>query len=261
MKKVTKIASLLMAGILLCGANLNVFATESTREVDEKYKTYYEQTSMIIQETGKYYSVQSVLKDIYWSAERVEPEDMYTVCSAYARKLSPNETNKSELCLSAGTEVQRVGISNNGWDIILYNDELYFMWYDYMSYEQPLIIEDTIQEELPEEEELIAAAVKQEEEIEVIPFEENGSFVGTFELTAYCATGNPCADGVYPQVGYTVACNDSRLWHHWVNIEGYGTYYVHDTGGMASNVIDIFMGSYDECIQFGRRSANVYIVD
>lgn len=82
---------------------------------------------------------------------------------------------------------------------------------------------------------------------------------GTFELTAYCATGNPCADGVYPSVGYTVACNDPALWHKWIHIEGYGDYYVHDTGGMASNVIDIFMGSYDECIQFGRRSATVYV--
>ena len=88
-----------------------------------------------------------------------------------------------------------------------------------------------------------------------------GIFAGYFELTAYCATGNPCADGVYPSVGYTVACNDSRLWHHWISIEGYGVYYCHDTGGMACNVIDIFMGSYDECISFGRQGANVYIID
>ena len=85
--------------------------------------------------------------------------------------------------------------------------------------------------------------------------------MGCYELTAYIATGSPCADGAYPQVGYTVACNDKRLWHKWVEIEGYGTYYVHDTGGMASNVIDIFVGSYDEAIQFGRRSANIYITE
>lgn len=89
----------------------------------------------------------------------------------------------------------------------------------------------------------------------------NGTFVGSYQLTAYIATGNPCADGVYPQVGYTVACNDSSLWHKWIYIEGYGKYYVHDTGGMSSNVIDVFVGSYDEAIQFGRRSANVYIVE
>lgn len=87
------------------------------------------------------------------------------------------------------------------------------------------------------------------------------TYVGTFQLTAYTATGNPCADGVYPQVGYTVACNDKRLWHKWIYIEGYGTYYCHDRGGMANNVIDIFMKDRQTCINFGRQSANVYIVN
>lgn len=86
-------------------------------------------------------------------------------------------------------------------------------------------------------------------------------YLGEFELTAYTWTGNPCADGDYPRASHTVACNDSRLWHKWVTIEGYGTYYCHDTGGMSSNVIDIYMDSYDACIQFGRRSAKVYIVE
>lgn len=90
---------------------------------------------------------------------------------------------------------------------------------------------------------------------------QKGEYVGCYELTAYIETGNPCADGVYPQVGYTVASNDPLLWHKWVRIEGYGEYYVHDTGGMASNVIDIFMGSYDEAIEFGRREAEVYIIE
>lgn len=87
------------------------------------------------------------------------------------------------------------------------------------------------------------------------------TYVGDYELTAYIATGNPCADGVYPSVGYTVACNDSRLWHKTIYIEGYGTYYVHDTGGMSNNVIDIFVGSYDEAIQFGRQYGSVYTVE
>jgi 3D (Asp-Asp-Asp) domain-containing protein len=86
-------------------------------------------------------------------------------------------------------------------------------------------------------------------------------YAGTYELTAYIETGNPCADGVYPQVGHTAACNDPSLWHKWIEIEGYGVYYVHDTGGMASNVIDLFVGSYDEAIQFGRREAEVYIIE
>lgn len=94
-----------------------------------------------------------------------------------------------------------------------------------------------------------------------IMYGQEEEYAGFYELTAYVATGNPCADGVYPQTGYTVACNDPLLWHKWIHIEGYGDYYVHDTGGMSSNVIDIFMGSYDEAIEFGRREAEVYIID
>ena len=86
-------------------------------------------------------------------------------------------------------------------------------------------------------------------------------YIGEYELTAYVETGNNCADGVYPTINYTATCNDKRLWHQWIFIEGYGIYYVHDTGGMASNVIDIFMESYEEAINFGRRTANVYIVN
>lgn len=100
------------------------------------------------------------------------------------------------------------------------------------------------------------------DESDVIAEEDmNYTYLGVYELTAYIATGNPCADGIYPQVGYTIACNDPALWHKWVYIEGYGTYYCHDTGGMALNVIDVFVGSYDEAIQFGRRTANVYIIN
>lgn len=96
---------------------------------------------------------------------------------------------------------------------------------------------------------------------EIEPEPEISIYMGNYELTAYVATGNPCADGIYPSSGYTAACNDPSLWHKWIHIEGYGDYYVHDTGGMANNVIDIFMDSYDQAIQFGRREAEVYIIE
>lgn len=86
-------------------------------------------------------------------------------------------------------------------------------------------------------------------------------YVGEYELTAYIATGKPCADGKYPRAGVTVASNDENLWHKCVYIEGYGVFYVHDRGGMSNNVIDVFVDSYDEAIQFGRRTAEVYVID
>ena len=87
-------------------------------------------------------------------------------------------------------------------------------------------------------------------------------YYSTKELTAYTATGNACADGVYPSAGYTAASNDPNLWHKWVHIEGYGDFYIHDTGGMSTNVIDIYMNTRSECIQFGRKKGvSVYVYD
>lgn len=88
----------------------------------------------------------------------------------------------------------------------------------------------------------------------------NGSYLGTYTLTAYEETGSPCANGNYPTRGYTVACNSLPLGTR-IYIEGYGEYVVEDRGGMGGGVIDIYLGDPDECIQFGRRSANVYIVN
>ena len=86
-------------------------------------------------------------------------------------------------------------------------------------------------------------------------------YYSNYELTAYVETGSPCADGDYPVVGYTAASNDPNLWHKTIYIEGIGYRYVHDTGGMDYNVVDIYFGDYDEAIEFGRQSANIYIVD
>lgn len=109
----------------------------------------------------------------------------------------------------------------------------------------------------------VDAEVIEEEDTEETTEEEQPSmyFYGNMELTAYIATGNCCADGQYPQVGYTVACNNSDLWHKWIYIEGYGDRYVHDTGGMGYGVLDLFVGSYDEAINVGRRNVEVYVYE
>ena len=90
--------------------------------------------------------------------------------------------------------------------------------------------------------------------------EEQHTPIGVYELTAYEWTGNPCANGNYPSCDYTVACNSLPLGTR-IYIEGYGEYVVEDTGGMAGNVIDIYMGDVSTCLQFGRQTAQVYIVE
>lgn len=83
-----------------------------------------------------------------------------------------------------------------------------------------------------------------------------GDYIGTFELTAYEWTGYPMANGEYPYYG---ACASNYFALGTVlYIEGYGTFTVCDRGGMANNVIDIYLGGVQECIEFGRRTAEVY---
>ena len=82
------------------------------------------------------------------------------------------------------------------------------------------------------------------------------SFAETYEVTAYTHTGSVMANGEYPHVG-AVASNDFPL-GTVLNING-SNYVVKDR--MAYNgVIDIFVDSYDEAINFGRQYLNVYVV-
>lgn len=101
--------------------------------------------------------------------------------------------------------------------------------------------------------------VDEEELVEkTVVEEESKTYLGTYQLTAYEWTGSPCANGNYPTCNYTVACNSLPLGTH-IYIEGYGDFVVEDRGGMSNNVIDIYMGDVSTCLQFGRRSASVWL--
>ena len=96
--------------------------------------------------------------------------------------------------------------------------------------------------------------------------EANGmTYLGTYSLTAYCSCVNCCgksngitASGTQATAGRTVACNSLPL-GTVISINGY-QYVVEDTGGMGGNVIDIYFDSHEEAINFGRQSADVYLV-
>ena len=113
--------------------------------------------------------------------------------------------------------------------------------------EVEVVTTETITEETTE---VVAEEVYYEEPVEESieePVQEptGMSYLGTYYITGYVATGNPCSNGNYPTAGYTVASNTipmgTTIW-----IDGLGTRVVEDTGGMAGNVIDVFVGSVDE---------------
>ena len=267
MKATKIITGVLLASTFLWGANLTANAAEDeTREVENDYQTCYNSDLFVTtEETEDVYEVYSfALGDnnnkLEWTATKTDAETAYTSRNVFARK-TPNTEDKTELCLPAGTEIERVAISPNGWDIIKYEDQLYFMWYEYITDEQPVIAE-TPTYVVPQDSN---AADTYEDYYDDIEPEQSSSpegmrYLGGYELTAYEWTGNPCANGNYPTTGYTVASNTIPQ-GTTIYIEGLGQYVVEDTGGMAGNVIDIYMGDYDTCINFGRQYGDVYIVE
>ena len=86
----------------------------------------------------------------------------------------------------------------------------------------------------------------------------------TVECTAYTWTGNKCASGVYPKQGTTIA--GKREWMgkrcrlYLENGTLVGTYTFQDTGYgrdgdiLRGETIDLYLDSYNECIQWGRQN-------
>lgn len=92
------------------------------------------------------------------------------------------------------------------------------------------------------------------------PSAEGMTYLGNYVLTAYAWSGNLCSSGVYPTLGRTVA-STSIPEGTWIYIEGVGTRVVEDTGPLAGNVIDVYMGDAETCRQFGTWSTDVYILE
>ena len=92
------------------------------------------------------------------------------------------------------------------------------------------------------------------------PFEEM-ELLGTWRITAYTWTGNPCANGQYPTEGYTVACN-ALPFGTKVYIEGVGFRTVEDRGPayLGDAWLDLYLGEYDACVQWGDQTKKVWKV-
>jgi len=82
------------------------------------------------------------------------------------------------------------------------------------------------------------------------------------ECTAYTWTGQRTKSGTWPAVGTAAVDPEviplgTRLW-----IEGYGEAVALDTGGdIQGQIIDLYMDSYQECIEWGRRQVEVRVIE
>ena len=89
---------------------------------------------------------------------------------------------------------------------------------------------------------------------------EQYEYCGSWLLTAYTHTGLCCADGTYPEAGYSIACNSLPLGTR-VFISGIGFRTVCDSGpsSMPDEWCDIFMDGYEECVAFGEQYHDVWV--
>ena len=91
-------------------------------------------------------------------------------------------------------------------------------------------------------------AKKQEQETKA-----NLQYLGNYQLTAYpSGTGPNSYNGKSQTLNYTAA-SDSIPGGTWIYIEGYGEYYVEDSGVGNDYTVDLYMGDYNTCMQFGRK--------
>ena len=87
------------------------------------------------------------------------------------------------------------------------------------------------------------------------------AYMGTWRVTAYAYTGNPCANGNYPETGYTIAHN-SLPFGTKVFIEGVGFRTVEDRGPewLGEEWCDLYLGDTAECVQWGNQYRKVWVM-
>lgn len=109
------------------------------------------------------------------------------------------------------------------------------------------------------------------EETEQVQYIGGGTYIGTFDTTAYCEAENglTTSTGATATVGTTIAV-DPRVIPYGTRVrmvrrdtgEDLGIRIAQDCGGaIKGNRIDIFLGSMGECNAWGHRMIDVYRID
>ena len=200
-------------------------------------------TENTIQETN------SIINDNIIIEEEITPEEeeeiiMYTNTGVHMRDQASLE-GKIIDTLYINTEVTTIG-EENGWTKIKQEDNIYYIKSEYLSKEKTEIKVEVTSRGDSKRAEAAAASNKSS----------NSSYLGKYKLTYYCSCSKCCgksdgitASGKKAQEGITVASNSLPLGTK-ISIDGH-IYTVQDRGGMASNVIDIFVSSHQKALNLG----------
>ncbi len=98
------------------------------------------------------------------------------------------------------------------------------------------------------------------EQLDINKLNISRSFQG--EATAYTYTGYCTASGLYPRVGLVAVDPGVIPLGTMLYIEGYGYAVAADTGGaIKGHIIDVFFNTVKECVDWGRRPVQIYILE
>ena len=201
-------------------------------------------TENTIQETN------SIINDNIIIEEEITPEEkeiiMYTNTGVHMRDQASLE-GKIIDTLYINTEVTTIG-EENGWTKIKQEDNIYYIKSEYLSKEKTEIKPVVTSRGSTKRTDNAAAAQTKSNN--------NSSYLGKYKLTYYCSCSKCCgksdgitASGKKAQEGITVASNSLPLGTK-ISINGH-IYTVQDRGGMASNVIDVFVSSHQKALNLG----------
>ena len=122
------------------------------------------------------------------------------------------------------------------------------------------IKEETMHEVFTAEETTqISQAVDEVESAPESSAPEGMTYLGCWEISAYEWSDQPCANGNWPTEWYTCAFNYAPR-NATLYVDGLGYFVNEDYCGTDSR-LDIFLGDYDACIQFGTSYHDVYLVN
>ena len=168
---------------------------------------------------------------------------------------SPTIESKVVTILKPNSKLMRIASIGN-WDTIIVSGVDYYVCNDYITMTEPFEVESVEQ----------IKPFKMDYLEKCVANKTKGEYLGNYKLTAYCSCEDCCgswggtttASGTTPTVGRTIACN-SLPFGTKLLING-NVYTVEDTGGMAGDVIDIYMDNHQSALNFGIRNAEVYLV-
>ena len=242
-----KIISVIGATALVFTMSTSVFAEDN---VD--YKDWYSNSEISIDKTeDNQYVIQDNEKHQSFLLDEVDKTMYVTATKGLNVRAVPTTDSTPLDTFTYGEEVNVIGSkaenNDNEWVLIEYDSNFAFVWSEYLTTDVPKM----------------NPSLSYYDEHNVSNEESSSlsmTYLGNYMCTAYEWTGSPCANGNYPSVGYTVACNSLPLGTQ-IYIEGYGYYVVEDRGGGGDNWIDIYMGDESSCYDFGVRYLDVYLVN